>query len=319
MARGPLYQPNYRPQFSGHETFPLRYGWLKKVTDALQVATDSADNRSVFTDSSAIARFGVGKNMVASMRHWAEAVGVIEEATRDSRISITSLGHKLFGPNGVDPFLESHSSLWMLHWHLAGRPDKTTWYWTFSHFPGAHFDREQLVRGLEQLAVESGWNRVATATIKRDVDCFIRTYAPRLASSEGADEDTLESPLTELGLIQQIGKRDGFRLVRNSKPTLSLGMFFFALSEFWTQYSSSRTLSLEAAVYEPGSPGRVFLLNEDDVAERIKQLEDATDGVIRWSETAGLRQAITKDEISVDKALQFFMDELRREPEREAA
>ena len=33
MARGPLYQHGYEPQFSGHETFPLRYGWLKKAFD----------------------------------------------------------------------------------------------------------------------------------------------------------------------------------------------------------------------------------------------------------------------------------------------
>ena len=25
---------NSKPVFSGHETFPLRYGWLKKVYDA---------------------------------------------------------------------------------------------------------------------------------------------------------------------------------------------------------------------------------------------------------------------------------------------
>ena len=33
MARGPLFQYTYSPQFSGHETFPLRYGWLKKAYD----------------------------------------------------------------------------------------------------------------------------------------------------------------------------------------------------------------------------------------------------------------------------------------------
>ena len=35
MLRGPLYGDDYRPQFSGHETFPLRYGWLKKAFDAV--------------------------------------------------------------------------------------------------------------------------------------------------------------------------------------------------------------------------------------------------------------------------------------------
>ena len=33
MSYRPFHDPNYRPQFSGHETFPLRYGWLKKAFD----------------------------------------------------------------------------------------------------------------------------------------------------------------------------------------------------------------------------------------------------------------------------------------------
>ena len=70
MLRGPLYRDGYRPQFSGHETFPLRYGWLKKAFDAVLGTEGGSDNRHVFTGSDAIARFGVGKNMVASMRHW---------------------------------------------------------------------------------------------------------------------------------------------------------------------------------------------------------------------------------------------------------
>ena len=36
MLRGPLYHGDYSPQLSGHETFPLRYGWLKKAFDAVQ-------------------------------------------------------------------------------------------------------------------------------------------------------------------------------------------------------------------------------------------------------------------------------------------
>lgn len=35
MPRGPLYEDAYSPQLSGHETFPLRYGWLKKAFDAV--------------------------------------------------------------------------------------------------------------------------------------------------------------------------------------------------------------------------------------------------------------------------------------------
>ena len=43
MARGPLFQNDYSPQFSGHETFPLRYGWLKKAFDRVAETESETD------------------------------------------------------------------------------------------------------------------------------------------------------------------------------------------------------------------------------------------------------------------------------------
>ena len=94
MARGPLFQDGYRHQFSGHETFPLRYGWLKKAFDEVHATEEQGENKWVFLREDSIARFGVGKNMVASMRHWATATGMIEEATSQS-LATTKLGRKL--------------------------------------------------------------------------------------------------------------------------------------------------------------------------------------------------------------------------------
>ena len=89
MLRGPLYRDGYHPQLSGHETFPIRYGWLKKAFDAVQESEGQEDNRYVFSGPEAIARFGVGKNMVGSMRHWTTVAGVIEDAS--GRIVTTPL------------------------------------------------------------------------------------------------------------------------------------------------------------------------------------------------------------------------------------
>ena len=104
MARGPLFQDGYRHQFSGHETFPLRYGWLKKAFDAVQATEEQTENKWVFLREDSIARFGVGKNMVASMRHWATATGMIEESASQS-LQTTRLGRKLLSKKGLDPFM----------------------------------------------------------------------------------------------------------------------------------------------------------------------------------------------------------------------
>ena len=101
--RGPLYQDDYTPQLSGHETFPLRYGWLKKVFDAVQDSQDTEDNRFVFSGPEAIANFGVGKNMVVSMRHWAYATGIIRERPGQKHIETTKLGRFISWRRGGGP------------------------------------------------------------------------------------------------------------------------------------------------------------------------------------------------------------------------
>ena len=309
MLRGQLYEDDYKPKLSGHETFPLRYGWLKKAFDAVSAAEDSGLDRSVFLADDAIARFGVGKNMVASIRHWAVAAGVIEEST--GRTVPSLLGIRVFDDDGFDPYMENPATAWLVHWQLCGNERKTTWFWAFNHYPAASFERGMLVRGLEKIAKDRGWPRASAATIKSDVACFVRTYVSQPPAGQASHEDTLESPLTEIGLIRPVGRRDGYRFVRGHKPTLGAGVFCYAVTHFWSEFSAAQTLSFESLTYEPGSPGRVFLLDENALADRLFEIEEVSGGRYRWSETAGLKQLIRKRKVSHEEALGFIEADYR--------
>ena len=320
MIRGPLVAENYKPTLSGHETFPLRYGWLKKAFDAIEQSPAEGDNRSVFTGDDAIARFGVGKNMVASIRHWARFAGITDDTLGKKRIETTPLGKLLFGSDGIDPYLESPNSLWLIHWHLSGHPEKTTWFWAFNHFSALSFERDNLVQNICGLVGDRGWSRTSEATIRRDVSCFLRTYAALPAAGQANYEDALESPLIELGLIKSDGTRDGFRFVRGPKPTMDVGVFCYAVTDYWSESSSgANTLSFEALMHEPGSPGRVFMLDENSLIELLDQLDSHTDGIYRWSETAGLKQLIRQREMSLDGTLSMLADSHSRNLRRDAA
>lgn len=74
-------------------------------------------------------------------------------------------------------------------------------------------------------------------------------------------------------------------------------MFIYALIDFWSRYAKTATLSFEAIAHAPGSPGRVFALDENDVAGRLALLDDVTNGALRWSETAGLKQVVRSVEL----------------------
>ena len=126
MAKSIIEGSEDKLHFAGHETFPLRYGWLKKAYDAVMSEEKIGKTPgSIFNDEKSIAVFGVGRIMVFSMKHWAVATGILSSqdiaGERNSRISTGHLGDVLFG-EGLDPYLEHPGSLWLLHWMLASRP-----------------------------------------------------------------------------------------------------------------------------------------------------------------------------------------------------
>jgi hypothetical protein len=316
MIRGPLYHSDYRPLFSGHETFPLRYGWLKKAYDAVVAAAGKSNNRSIFLNDDSIARLGVGKNMVASIRHWATYCAIIKEGL-GGELAPTVIGDFLFGDKGVDPYLEEPASLWLIHWLLCSDSSKTTWFWVFNHFMATNFKRDDLVDGLMSLADSRDWRRVSRTTVQRDVECFVRMYESRGSAPNSIAEESLESPMGELALIR--GAKGYFHLVRSAKPTLPNGVFAYALDMFWNRHGSSRTLSFEAIAHQPASPGRVFLLDEADLADRLIALEEITDGVFRWSETAGLKQVLRERALEEDEKRALLAGDYRAASKKEAA
>lgn len=318
MSRGPLFSNDYRPQFSGHETFPLRYGWLKKAYDEVSAARGQVGNKSIFLSDNSIALFGVGKNMVSSIRYWAQACNVIRDIN-STDVDITPISDRIFTETGLDPYMECPSTVWLLHWYLCSRPDRTTWFYAFNHFQHAAFERDLLVRDLLRLAEQQSWPRVSAATVKRDVECFVRTYASR-QSSGSSHEDSLESPLAELGLLKATGKKDGFRFVRGEKASLGEGVFAFSVIDFWLRFAPyAKSLSFEVLAHEPGAPGRVFALDEESLAQRLIDIEDVTGGVMQWSETAGLKQLIRRADLDVDAALVLIEADYPSAIERRAA
>ncbi len=217
------------PKFAGHETFTLRYGWLKKAVDATRQRQD------IFLQDDALVTLGVGKNMVRSIRHWGLVTGILEESddvpnNRGRSIRPSALGDLLFGPRGLDPYLEEAGTLWLIHWQLAGIPDgPTTWFWVFNHLPDSEFTKEKLLADLVALAGQAGWKRVADNSLRRDIDCFLRTYVPARTSRTAVLEETLDCPLAELGLIQELEANHVYGFARGEHASLPLPVFAYAL------------------------------------------------------------------------------------------
>ena len=281
-----------KASFSGHESFPCRYTWLKKSVDAV------TRDEFAFAADDAMVRLGVGKNMVSSMRHWGLTLGMLQEEPpvsgrgRVRPIRPSELGRSLLADDGWDPYLEDPATLWLLQWRLVSRPERaTTWWWVFNHYPGVVFTRAELQKGLETLiAQRPGWTRTTSASLKRDIDVFIRTYAPQRRGKTGL-EDTLDCPLADLGLIRESNRQQTFQIVRSAQASLSIDIFGYALAEYLVDRpAKTQTITLEELAFGEGSPGRVFCLDEPGLIRRLDQMESITAGSVVFDETAGLKQ-----------------------------
>lgn len=301
--------PTLHNSFGGHETFTFRYGWLKKGVDGLRQHPD------IFTQDEAMVRLGVGKNMVRSIRHWCLATQVIAEGetlpgTRTRRLSLTDFGGRLFLDPAWDPYLEADGSLWLLHWRLATNNKRaTTWYWAFNRLKEQEFTRDSLLGGLTRLAAEHNWSRVAAASLKADLSCFLRTYTAGKRGPASTVEETLDCPLTSLGLISVIGEgqTQRYRFHNGPKTGLPAAVFCYALLESWeSRHQGQQTLSLREIVHGEGGPGRVFRLDDDAVLSYLDALEDLTDGSLTFSDTVLVRQVVRRKPITSTAVLEKY-------------
>ena len=295
-----------KPQFSGHETFPLRQLWLKKAYSKVQESSDlnSKNTRGLFSNDDAIVKFGVGKNMVSAIRHWALACDIIDESDEFGYVT-TPLGNLLFGEKGLDPYQEHPTTAWLIHWKLAGEGRRsTTWRWLFNYVLEQTLDTENLFENLKSFAKDNNY-KISPTSLKRDIECCLRSYVPR--STEDSPEEISDSVLGELSLINQTS-RGHFEFSRGNKQSLKDGLFAYALITFWeSQSPGTATISFESIAHEYGSPGRVFKLDEATILDRVQGLSDATKGKLNWSDTAGMKQVSRKLDLTEKDKFNFLV------------
>ena len=272
--------PPRMTSFSGHETFPLRYAWLAKSVEA------AGADAEVFGDDRAIATFGVGRNMVRAIRHWGLAADVLEPVGR-GQVAPTALGQAVFGPDGADPYCEDPATAWLLHWLLCRTPDRATlWHYVFGHWPGGPLDLRRLRSALDPWLADRDEAPPGDATLKRDLQCLVATYAPRVRQDP---EDAVASPLAALGLVADEG---GLVFVREGRHAgLAPLVWAAAVVDYWDRTRpESETLAVADLLHGPGAPGRVFSVSQEGAFDLVARAEGLASPPFRYADTAGLQQ-----------------------------
>ena len=285
---------NFTLHFSGHETFALRYGWLNKAYKILNLNEKDIEKQVV--------DLGVGKNMVNSIKYWADVSGLVPLQNKENKkVNYeTSLGEVF---RSYDPYLEMNESTWLLHYFIQKRfKDLTFARWYFNYSNKQVFDKAELVSDLANWLETAGLKIPSHATLQKDFDCFILCYAKRIGRKQ-LNEDAFISPLNELNLIYQIESHK-FKADLLEQKHLPVEVFLYCLVDFWKEHLiQSPTISVDSIVTNPGSPGKLFRLNNTAVDYFLNQCA-LIDDRFKWTDTLGMRS------LACDKISEVNLDNL---------
>lgn len=304
-CNGKLMQliPNIR--FSGHETFVCRYAWLPKAV--LAVMNDSTILTSAHEDD-AMVELGVGKNMVRSIRFWAEASAIIVATKQGHEVS--EFGKQLLlDDNALDPFLEDVQTLWLIHWKLATNPRALIFAWDYllNQYHEPELYASTVVRAFKKAIAQGSDKIVSQGSLEQLFEIFLHSYVPTRGRKGDVREDNLDSPLIELGLLRHTGftksslypgRQEAKYAFRNEeKPEISHALFAFCLEEFWRNRFLSdevieQSIPFHAIVSGHGSPGQIFKIPEHDIRTRLYGIEKQTDGFYTFEESVTIPRVV---------------------------
>ena len=262
--------------FSGHETFQCKSLWLKKSYDFLH-------DGNTFSQSDAVVKLGVGKNMVSSIRYWTNAFGFLSEKDE--------LAKFLFGSRGKDPFLENIGSLWILHHRLISQGVASIFSLVFNGLrkERIEFTKNQMINFLKRKCQEHN-EAFKVNIVERDIGVFLKSYLQPRGKVQNI-EDEFSGIFLELGIIEEIegaeddlGKR--YRIAGCERPEIPIEVILFCIL-------SNAKYGLSISFYELlsgyDSIGTIFALNSEGLRLKIQELTTRYKD-ITYKEDAGIRE-----------------------------
>lgn len=262
-------------RFSGHETFPIREGWLHKGLELLVKDPEG------LVGAEAADLLGVGNNMAKAIRHWLQITGLAYWTPRPKS------GPRLMAPTEFgelvwarDPYLLEPGTLWALHANLVNGTEAGSWFWFFNFFNLTRFERSACLENLRQFLQLRQVKQPSPITLERDLQCLLNSYAQGIPPRQEDPEEEPICPFVDLGLLRHYRASGHYEVNRERKPVpFELVAYTLAAAFPGTEEGSGTTdIRLEEAQSQIGGPARVFALTPETLFETVLMAESESEG-----------------------------------------
>ena len=296
-------------KFRGHETFPIRKGWLNKGIRNVIAAPDVFISKT----ENPMDSLGIGANMVKGLRYWLQATKLTEEPKSGHRIqTLTEFGNIIYEN---DPYFEEIGTLWLIHYVLASNlDDATAWYIFFNAFDMIEFSEEDFEKCVKKYISMNAPDAdiPSSRTITDDFKCIINTYYSKRNNLNGNEknspEDNMTCPLTELGLISAVSIRRNERIYRKNLPKAENIPELIVLAAILQRYIGTQEIKISALQKDAGSICNVFCLDTIALYQILYRLDAS--GYLQVVRTAGLDVIKLKTEMSFTECVKQYYQEL---------
>ncbi len=279
-------------RLQGHEKFALRDGWLSKALKLVNMDKNT-EYSEVFLRKDAPDIFGIGNNMVKSLRYWLKALGIAEEKSGVG-VKLSPIGQII---KDYDPYIEDIFTIWVLHSNLAMNfKEATTWYLFFNEFDALDFKKSQLFDSLKSQLLNYV-EKFPPKSLQSDIDILLNMYSKDKEIND--PEEKNQSPFTQLGLVKY---RDGeYTKMHPDKRIINEWNVLFELMK---ENKLGDSLSISNLIEGKESIASIYQLTATFVNELLDKLDSRN--LIKVNRTAGLDVIYIETDMKSEDVLEEY-------------
>lgn len=273
-------------RLQGHEKFPLREGWINKGLRIIPTQSDA------FIVKEAPDIFGIGNNMVKSLRYWMKSMGL----TNENGSELSALG-KIIAK--YDPYLEKDFTLWLLHSHIAKNiKEATTWFMFFNKCDVEEMEKDQIEQILfREISKYASGQSFSEKSLGVDIDVLLNMYSKTKDKID--PEDKSISPFVSLGLVKKVEGK-----YVKSHPILNCFSEMIVLYEVSLKLEDRESVSIEDIIENENGLRKIYNLTNVMANALLDKLDAA--GYIRVDRTAGLDMIYQVEKLNPEKIIEDY-------------
>ena len=256
-----------------------------------------------FTDIDAVAKLGVGKNMVSAIRFWLRAFSLTKAD------ELHPIAEYIFDSGkGRDPFAEDLNTLWLLHFLLISSKVASIYNLLFVEYQREkkEFSRSELQAFIKRkCSVPEQKNVYNENTVRKDIGVLLKNY---VAPKDLKTIEDFSSILIVLGLIIDTGKQSTdkeqiytFKISNSSEITSEIILYALIRMKGNDQTVSFDLLQQLSLIF--GMPMTTLI----DV---IRSLEFSFPNTLVFTDNSGIKNVQFLRDIDEKEVLNHYYDQL---------